>query len=83
MTTANLIVLGLLLFSSLNLEVKGYCVTNGCSIPGNLPFPYKRYFNKACNKHDVCYACVSLSSGLASKHFDKRAQKSKAVYNCY
>lgn len=57
MTTAILTVLGLLLFSSLNLGVNGYCETNGCSIPGNLPFPYKRFFKSACNKHDICYSC--------------------------
>ncbi|XP_031560283.1 uncharacterized protein LOC116296404 [Actinia tenebrosa] len=30
---------------------------NGCSIPGNLPFLYKKKFTPACNKHDVCYSC--------------------------
>jgi len=28
---------------------------NGCSIPGNLPFLYKRTFTPACNEHDRCY----------------------------
>merc|ERR1711965_177814 len=30
---------------------------NGCSIPGNIPFPYKTFYKPACNKHDVCYSC--------------------------
>lgn len=67
----NFIVLGLLLFLFLNLEVKGYCVMNGCSIFGNLLFFYKRYFNKVCNKYDICYVCVSLFFGLVLKYFDK------------
>ena len=32
---------------------------NGCSIPCGLPFVYKTKFTPACNKHDVCYSCVS------------------------
>ena len=32
--------------------------TNGCSIPGGLPFIYKKTFTPACNKHDICYSCV-------------------------
>ncbi|XP_078368170.1 uncharacterized protein LOC144651964 [Oculina patagonica] len=48
----------MLLMLSLNLEeVEARCYPNGCSIPGNLPFFYKRRFTPACNKHDVCYAC--------------------------
>jgi len=31
--------------------------TNGCSIPGDLPTPYKRLFTPACQVHDVCYRC--------------------------
>lgn len=30
---------------------------NGCSVPGGLPFFYKKTFTPACNKHDVCYSC--------------------------
>ena len=33
---------------------------NGCSIPCGLPFVYKTKFTPACNKHDVCYSCVSI-----------------------
>ena len=33
--------------------------TNGCSIPLDLPFPYKQEFQPVCNEHDVCYICVS------------------------
>ena len=67
MKTTILAVLGLLLILALKLEVEAGCETNGCSIPGNLPFPYKRYFIRACNKDDVCYACVRLSSVLCYK----------------
>ena len=47
-----------LLMLPLNQEVEARCYTNGCSVPGNLPYFYKRRFTPACNKHDVCYACV-------------------------
>lgn len=33
--------------------------SNGCSIPGNLPFFYKATFTPSCDRHDVCYRCVS------------------------
>ena len=33
---------------------------NGCSIPFGLPFFYKSQFTPACNKHDICYSCVSI-----------------------
>ena len=33
---------------------------NGCSVPGGLPFFYKKTFTPACVKHDVCYACVRI-----------------------
>jgi len=36
-----------------------YIKVDGCSTPGNLPFFYKTKFTPACNKHDVCYTCVS------------------------
>ena len=35
---------------------------NGCSIPGDLPFFYKKKFKPACDIHDVCYFCVKLTS---------------------
>ena len=35
---------------------------NGCSIPCDFPFVYKTKFINACNKHDVCYSCVSVVS---------------------
>ncbi|CAH3020305.1 unnamed protein product [Porites evermanni] len=34
-----------------------YIKTNGCSVPGGLPFFYKTTFTPACVKHDVCYSC--------------------------
>lgn len=33
--------------------------SNGCSIPGDLPFFYKHTFTPACDRHDMCYNCVS------------------------
>ncbi|XP_041373937.1 conodipine-P2-like [Gigantopelta aegis] len=43
-------------------EARGRCDRNGadgCSIPGKLPFFYKKRFKAACNKHDICYYCGS------------------------
>ena len=34
--------------------------TNGCSSPTGKYTPYQRQFTQACNKHDVCYKCVSI-----------------------
>lgn len=34
--------------------------TNGCSVPFGLPWFYKDEFAAVCNKHDICYACVSI-----------------------
>ena len=56
-------VLSLLVVLFLISEVTScYVKVNGCSIPGKLPFFYKRTFRNACNKHDVCYYCVRLAS---------------------
>lgn len=55
-------VLVLLMLSITSLQAKTCEVlkkTNGCSIPFGLPFPFKKDFTGACNKHDVCYECVS------------------------
>ena len=55
-------VLGVLLLLSMDPGVKSdsncHIVSNGCSVPGNLPFFYKKTFTPACFKHDVCYDCV-------------------------
>ncbi|OWF37945.1 Conodipine-M alpha chain [Mizuhopecten yessoensis] len=32
--------------------------SDGCSIPGDLPFFYKDTFTPNCNQHDVCYFCA-------------------------
>ena len=32
---------------------------NGCSVPLGINAPYKNDFTPACNKHDICYGCVS------------------------
>ena len=34
--------------------------TNGCSVPLGMNAPFKDDFKPACNKHDICYGCVSL-----------------------
>ena len=34
---------------------------NGCSIPLGILAPYKEQFTPACNKHDICYGCVSIN----------------------
>ena len=39
---------------------------NGCSIPLNAPFPYKELFKPVCNRHDVCYICVSTCATFVS-----------------
>lgn len=36
--------------------------TNGCSVPLGINAPYKEDFTPACNKHDICYGCVSTST---------------------
>ena len=33
--------------------------TNGCSTPMGMNAPFKREFTPACDKHDICYGCVS------------------------
>ena len=39
-------------------------MTNGCSSPGPLRLNrYNRIFLDACNRHDVCYECVSIPYG--------------------
>ena len=41
-----------------------YIKTNGCSVPGGLPFFYKTTFTPACVKHDVCYSCVRIQKSV-------------------
>ena len=41
-----------------------YIKTNGCSVPGGLPFLYKTTFTPACVKHDVCYSCVRIQKSV-------------------
>ena len=58
------LIFGLMLLCSLTHKVvsKKKCSIkhNGCSVPGGLPFFYKKTFTPACVKHDVCYACVRI-----------------------
>ena len=34
--------------------------TNGCSTPMGMNAPFKGQFTMACDKHDICYGCVSI-----------------------
>ncbi|XP_068680121.1 uncharacterized protein [Montipora capricornis] len=53
-----LIVFDLFLLLLMFVTTEGcYKQTNGCSVPGKLPFFYKKNFKPACDKHDVCYFC--------------------------
>ncbi|KAK7114238.1 uncharacterized protein [Littorina saxatilis] len=45
-------------------------VTDGCSVPLQLPFFYKGQFKPACNRHDVCYTC-GAGYGLTRADCDK------------
>ena len=45
-----------------------YIKTNGCSIPGDLPFFYKKPFTPACVSHDVCYSCVRIPKQVIFHH---------------
>ena len=37
-------------------------MSNGCSIPLKIPIPYAyTLFKPACDRHDICYQCVSIS----------------------
>ena len=79
------LVLGMLLMLSSIEEVKAYCDYNGCSIPGNLPPGYKSRFTPACNKHYVCYACVSICLSvpfLSIFHFYRKASSSPPPSPC-
>ena len=61
-TIALCAVLSLLVVLFSTTEVNScYVKANGCSVPFNMPFFYKRTFTPACNKHDVCYYCVRLA----------------------
>lgn len=62
MKVGTFLVFGILLVMSFYEEIQALCDPNGCSIPFNLPYFYKKRFTPACNKHDVCYACVRYIS---------------------
>ncbi|WAR13112.1 COP3-like protein [Mya arenaria] len=51
----------LLVLAALSIAYAGVCDrapdVDGCSVPGNLPYPYKNTFRPDCNKHDICYSC--------------------------
>ena len=33
---------------------------DGCSVPPEFPAPFKKELTSACNRHDICYGCVSI-----------------------
>lgn len=41
---------------------------NGCSVPLGIEAPFKRQFTPSCNKHDICYGCVSMADDFSSKY---------------
>ncbi len=45
------------------LPAESSCISdqhiNGCSVPFKGNFPYEKRFKPACDRHDVCYRCVS------------------------
>lgn len=45
-------------------------LTNGCSIPGKVDFPYEQFFDPACVRHDVCYTC-GYKYGFAREDCDE------------
>ncbi|CAH3153867.1 unnamed protein product [Porites lobata] len=67
----------MLLFSiTLQVMSKERCPikTNGCSVPGRLPFFYKKTFTPACDKHDVCYSC-GQRFGWTQNQCDRRFER--------
>ena len=61
-----LVVLDMILLASALKAESPQChvETNGCSIPKGVPRPFVETFTPACNRHDVCYRCVSVISSL-------------------
>ena len=57
--------------------------TNGCSTPMGMNAPFKQQFTMACDKHDICYGCVSvvLSYFRARVRFDERVRVGVLRYN--
>ncbi|XP_020621452.1 uncharacterized protein LOC110059110 isoform X2 [Orbicella faveolata] len=54
---ATILLMILLMSPEVTSQSNCYIKTNGCSVPFNLPFIYKKTFTPACVKHDVCYSC--------------------------
>ena len=66
MRSGILVVLDMVLLGSALKTESAQChvETNGCSIPKGVPRPFVETFTPACNRHDVCYRCVSVISNL-------------------
>lgn len=63
LTQTACVLLGLL---TVSVSASDYCqehapagAVNGCSVP-LLHFQYEPQFTPSCNKHDICYHCVSI-----------------------
>ena len=54
---------------------------NGCNV---LPFtPYEAVFTPACDRHDVCYFCVSVSKQIACTCHVTQNQCCHAIFAVY
>ena len=65
----DLILCSLLLLSSVVVYARPLsCAADkfadGCSVPSMIPAPFKMEFTHACNRHDICYGCVSFFNFL-------------------
>ena len=74
-----LVVLDMVLLASALKTESPQChvETNGCSIPKGVPRPFVETFTPACNRHDVCYRCVSVISNLFPRTLFPGGEKGK------
>ena len=66
-STGHILLISLTLFVIINYhKSESACISNqnvnGCSVPFRGSFPYARVFKSDCNRHDVCYRCVSTKT---------------------
>lgn len=54
---------------------------DGCSVPSMVPAPFKNEFTRACNRHDICYGCVSLTKDIISRVVDEVKAKFQFYYS--
>ncbi|XP_033762309.1 uncharacterized protein LOC117343874 [Pecten maximus] len=48
--------------------------SNGCSVPKGIKIAFKGRFKPACNKHDICYRCMTVF-GISRLQCDRRFKK--------